>query len=242
MGGSECEERLRSKSVYFLRSRYPKARIIHELKLGDEVRIDLAAVSENHIALLEIKSEKDNFKRLGAQMARAKEVGQSQYIVLAKPHDPRFRAWYHMNQYDAGHLNATLSEACKRHKRWLPDALRGHENQAVFHQSTVLCEEEDGRLMGMGFTQNSLNNWNHINPRILLSMMWAEELRQIGADHMIKCAGSMWGNIPLLMEGMTGGQIRKAVCKALRSRFFARADDPVIEDRFAAPRQEPPPL
>lgn len=88
MAGSAAEERIREKAVAAMRRRWPSARIVHELQLEQGgIRIDLAAVSEDFLALAEIKSERDVLKRLPAQISRAMAVADEVWIVIAAKHE-----------------------------------------------------------------------------------------------------------------------------------------------------------
>lgn len=52
-----------------------------------------------------------------------------------------------------------------------------------------------------------------------LDMLWADELRWIAGTK-----GARWHCIRSASDAMTGGQVRRAVCAALRARSFPRAD------------------
>jgi hypothetical protein len=71
---SAAEGRIRTKAEALLREHFPSARIIHEFDLGG-VRLDLAAVTENRLALVEIKSELDTLSRLDRQLKFATAYG-----------------------------------------------------------------------------------------------------------------------------------------------------------------------
>src|SRR5438309_664980 len=85
MSGSAAEERIRVKAEAMLRRRFPTARIIHELVLKQGgCRIDLAAVTPDLIALVEIKSERDVLTRLPAQIEAAMAVGDLFAVCVAE--------------------------------------------------------------------------------------------------------------------------------------------------------------
>jgi len=71
---SQAEARIRAKAEALLRSAWPDARIIHEFDLGG-VRLDLAAVTEDRLILLEIKSELDTLSRLERQVNFGLRIG-----------------------------------------------------------------------------------------------------------------------------------------------------------------------
>jgi len=60
-----AELALRNTLETFCRDRWPKARICHEMMMGErKVRADVVAVDENHIAAFEVKGEYDDTTRL----------------------------------------------------------------------------------------------------------------------------------------------------------------------------------
>lgn len=68
---SDAERYLRGLAVDRLRALLPDARIIHELNVDiGQCRVDLAAVTENRIVFVEIKSRKDKLDRLKEQVRR----------------------------------------------------------------------------------------------------------------------------------------------------------------------------
>ncbi len=225
MAGSSAEERIREKAVAMLRQRYPAARIIHELKLNDDIRIDLAAVTTDRIALVEIKSEKDTLKRLGPQLLRASEVGQDVYLVMHDSHKDRLEAARCLSMYDR--VNDDLKALCDKHRARVA-ALDGRERSAV-ESAAHLFEAEDRAALAHGHTMWRPNGWNTIRPRVLLYMLWAGELRQIGFRHRLHQSPKlpMFDSIDLICEHLSGREIRREVCAALRTRTFARADAPI---------------
>ena len=69
---------------------------------------------------------------------------------------------------------------------------------------------------------------------MFLEMLWAEELSAEIVRHGLMAGGPQrWQMIHALTLGLTGKQIREAVCRQLRQRTFAEADAPIIE-RIAA--------
>lgn len=66
---SASETAIRDAVVARLRQLYPTARIIHELTVGNGAnRVDVAAVTDDTLVLVEIKSERDKLKRLPDQI------------------------------------------------------------------------------------------------------------------------------------------------------------------------------
>ena len=83
---SDAEGRIRVKAERFLRETFPDARIVHEFDLGG-VRLDLAAITPDRLALLEIKSENDTLSRLARQVEFSHRIGGPVFVCFA----PRWR-------------------------------------------------------------------------------------------------------------------------------------------------------
>jgi len=79
---SLAEARIRAKAEALLRNQFPGARIVHEFDLGG-VRLDLAAITEDRLILLEIKSELDTLKRLEKQVRWAVQIGGPTLVCYA---------------------------------------------------------------------------------------------------------------------------------------------------------------
>lgn len=86
--------------------------------------------------------------------------------------------------------------------------------------------EEDG-LARVGLWRESLGGVCNAPAR--LDMLWADELRWVAR---IKAA--RWPCIIAASDSMTGAQVRRAVCGALRAREFPRADAAISLPRLAA--------
>lgn len=79
---SQAEKRIREKAERLLRQHWPGARIVHEFDLCG-VRLDLAAITEDRLILLEIKSELDTLSRLERQVRFALSIGGPVLVVYA---------------------------------------------------------------------------------------------------------------------------------------------------------------
>ena len=78
-----AEQAIRRAAEAKLREWYPSARIIHELNVDTgDVRADLAAVTDDTLVLVELKSEADTLDRLPEQVRRYGRVAH-QVIVCA---------------------------------------------------------------------------------------------------------------------------------------------------------------
>lgn len=62
-----------------------------------------------------------------------------------------------------------------------------------------------------------------------LDMLWADELRIVAGTK-----GNRSYAIRHASDNMTGAEVRRRVCAALRARFFPRSDAPVLSELFPA--------
>ena len=213
MAGSVAEERLREKAVAALRERWPAARIIHELQLEQGgIRIDLAAVTEDFIALVEIKSERDVLKRLPSQISRAMAVADEVRIVTVAKH---LKGVTDIRSYrcDDGDDWRDAAEAAR--------AIRG---------AVVMVERDD---LG-GILRQEESRWrksvhNTPDPRARWDLLWAGEMRSaigrhFGGAELRSNKMPRDGMMAVAVEHMTGRELRRAVCAQLRNRTFPRAD------------------
>ena len=65
-----------------------------------------------------------------------------------------------------------------------------------------------------------------------LEMLWASELRRVAGTGPKANRGY---SISLASDNLTGSEVRKRVCAALRARPFPRGDAPVLSDLFPEP-------
>lgn len=222
MAGSEAEERIRAKVERELRAQFPSARIIHELVLSSGVsRLDLAAVTRDQIVVAEIKSERDTLSRLKDQIAMAHEVACATWVVVAEPHRA---ALNHMN--DSRCVGPEQPRKPPLTGMWRecwqnPDYLPGLDRCRLM----VEC--------GDGFDITPPASWHRrvTDPRAVFDVLWAGERREAVAMRgaPVSSKDSCGVTHAWAVENMSGVQIRRAVCRALRLRKFARADAPLAE-------------
>jgi hypothetical protein len=206
MAGSAAEERLRALACATLRKRLPQARICHEINTAGNgsVRLDLAAVDPEHLVLVEIKSERDTLKRLDAQLAAAHAVADEVWLVVTIKH-------------------AEALQKMRRGAQTREQLVAQRDLRAQLYVTKVLIENTAGELQDFqGFYGTGKTRWC---PRARFAMMWAEEMR--AALRPWGMNGSMTPMTEFAVLHMTGTEIRKAQCAALRSRPFARADEPI---------------
>lgn len=197
MAGSVAEERIRTKAEAMLRLLFPDARIIHELVLQQGgVRIDLAAVRPGFIAAVEIKSERDVLTRLPEQVERAIATTDLFGVCVAEKQAGKIGKWYD----DAAKVRLP------HHAHLLVEAGDGFDTKYT---------PFDPDWRGYDRIQSRL-----CNPADRLEMLWAEELKAISQRPKMSRQPAKHH----ICETMTGREIREAVCAALRSRQFPRAD------------------
>jgi len=220
MAGSEAEERIRAKVEASLRREFPDARIVHEVNTSwGGVRMDLAAVRPNALTLVEIKSERDVLKRLPGQAAAALEITGDVRVYAAEQHRAGLKLMSRQ------HLGMVWNED-RTHGRHEPNPAYC----AALRQCRVMMEADEGfadiePMHGSWWPRRVMEHAP--DPRSMLEMLWAEELRDLMRRHSIGAPPRANRTITKLMaqENLTGRQIREGVCAALRGRPFARADE-----------------
>lgn len=237
---SDAEKRIREKAEAYLRKNYPTARIIHELVLATgHIRIDLAAITENKIVVVEIKSERDTLKRLGSQVEFATYVANEIIVFINEKHTDALKAAIDFGKY--GERSFSLRQEFK-------DFIASHHDKnnkytyaqaaAIDSYSRILIEREHSDTFEV-FNRFSKRNpkWHStFQHKRILGMLWASELTdicrkivsrypfKIGSKNLRICDATEY-----ILEHATGREIRQFVCHALLKRQFACADEPVKE-------------
>lgn len=211
MAGSVAEERIRAKAEASLRRRWPSARIVHELQLEQGgIRIDLAAIGEDFLAVVEIKSERDVLKRLGSQVERAVAVADEVWIVAAEKHEPGVEA---LRRWTTGESDRSTARALR--------------------EARVLYERPSagGELVLDSWSYGLSKRPPHIvDPRCRFDLLWRDEMasalgRHFGGASISTGKLTRGAMIALAVEHMSGRELRRAVCAQLRDRGFPRADE-----------------
>lgn len=218
MAGSDAEERIRAKTEAELRRLYPNARIIHELVLETGVsRLDLAAVTPDKLVVVEIKSERDTLSRLPAQIAKAHEIACETWVVVADRHRAALEHMAERTSWGEEHPRKPPLTGRWRENWSNPDFLPGLDRCRRMFETEA------------GFDVKPALSWHQrvTDPRAVFDVLWAQERRDAvnrygaGVSKGATCDFThQWA-----VENMTGVQIRKEVCRALRGRSFARADE-----------------
>ena len=218
---SIIENEMRNCVIDKLRAFRPESRIIHELNTAGtgSPRADLACVGVSEILLFEIKSEKDVLKRLAKQWEAFSACSHQTYLVL----DKKF---------------FTINNKINRVRPFIVEpeefkSLKGygtHKNLWYYPEpkKTDFSLDHTWKIVPRGFGQDIFPT---PNLRPMLQLLWREELLEvcrvtslpfIARDNMMKLVERM-------ILGLTGRQIVEQVCRMLRKRKFAVADEPIIE-------------
>jgi hypothetical protein len=204
-----------------LRRLWPSARIIHELPTRySENRIDLAAVTETDLVALEIKSSVDVADRLEAQIRAFLPIAHRIIVALAPRWNEQLPMRFETRKlsngqtYTAGSPRYTEAQAAIQRVGaaqvciWTVDARAG----------TVKCGAPTFRR-GQPWA------------RRMLDILHRSELVSVAEAHRIG-AGPRTPHFDLATscaELMTGREVERAVCAALRARAaFARESDPPL--------------
>ncbi len=207
-------ENIRAAVEAQLRRSKPSARIIHELNMEGQgsSRADMAAVTEDEIVLVEIKSNIDTFGRLDHQLKAYRERSHSTLLVV----DSRLLR----NDKRAALFTAG----------YYPDIVRWKYRHAERHLQHINTLPK---------TTPQLRHEPHAAK--LLGMLWQQELVETCYLYGLNVPASCvrYDMIASLCWYLTGEQVCKAVCSELRNREFARADPPSnprpVVDEEAAP-------
>ena len=213
MSGSASEREIRDYAAGRLRQMIPGARIIHELVVGG-CRADLAAVTDERVTLVEIKSERDTLKRLPEQV---RQFNRAAHEVIVIAHE----RWWDAEPYDNG----------------APRFVPGKELADGVKATTVwgYPEVADRDPYGAWSMQRQWSSQPEPHAARLLELCWKSELLAECSRHRIS-ASSRTNMMTLIRDmtwHMTGAEIARSVCRQLRNREFPEAVAPIIE-RIAA--------
>lgn len=217
---------MRDLIVPELRKRYPRARIVHELPLRYSTnRIDLAAITESEIISVEIKSSVDVADRLEAQLRAFLPVSSRLIVALAPKWNEKLS--YEVSEHVVRGLKVTT-----RSPRYTP--VQAILNRlSLPHSEVWTVSAEAGTIDVTNRSYRSNLPWL----AQMLHMLHVAELVDIAGRH--RCwQGKRPVHLDLVQactDMMTGREIIKAVCAALRARgaFAEASDPPIVEDRQA---------
>jgi hypothetical protein len=215
------EGAMRALCVAELRTRYPDARIIHELPLRySSNRIDLAAVTPDKIVSLEIKSSRDVADRLEDQIRAFIPVSHRIIVALAPKWNPE-------PEYEEVPVRGAFGGWVykKKNETAVQAALCRVKHSSMIETWTVSYEA--GTIKGIENPREYFYPW----PFRMLDMLWVAELRDVAARHRV-CRDKRaphWELVTACCDVMTSREIVTAVCRALRERdAFDKLSDPPI--------------
>lgn len=229
MAGSPDERELRDAVTARLRKLLPSARIVHELNTAGQgsYRMDLAAITRDQIIAVEIKSKRDKLDRLSHQIEAFNACAHLCIVAAHRKHFVNYESKYERraDYPQTLVLNHPLGDTRQMLDR-------------------VWCYPFDTEFKLENQFENSREwsfprNWHQRFPPApvpLLRMLWAAELKSECSRHRIvtSARSTIASMITDMANLMTGREIVHAVCRQLRSRNFAEADAPIIDERIAA--------
>lgn len=226
------EQEIRNAVVARLRELLPDARIVHELNVAGQGsnRIDVAAITKQHIVGVEIKSRKDVLKRLDEQWKAFNDVCHFVVVAAHEKHFADFRESYWREDMPAKrHLNHPLFFG-----KW------NHDYRVWPYLMPPLGAEGRTRLDGRHWFFDRHNQLQRIPQATrMLDMLWAAELQAECRSHRVACSSRSTrpDMIRDLAWHLTGKEVTHAVCRQLRQRSFAEADAPIYAEPPAAASQ-----
>ena len=200
-----AELALRNSLERFCRSRWPDARICHEMMMGERrVRADVVAVDSAHIAAFEVKGEYDETVRLLHQVGMYQLcVPEVWMVVPVGRHAEDARVLRHLLPSIGLLVGAGMSE-------------RNHYEFDGKDFDLVVEAEPQPRA---------------VHPEMMLEMLWRNEL--YGACDRLRIALSKKPTRPEMIKKLLElplGTLQREVCTELRSRdALWRADPPIKE-------------
>lgn len=208
MSCSPSERLMRDAVAARLRAELPRARIIHELVVGD-CRADLAAVEPERLLLFEIKSERDTLDRFDRQMTTFRELSHGAVAVVHEK-------WFDRTPYNSGAARMAFEERVSGVGVW------------CFPEAACDAAPTSAPLYRWRLPRLTIRQ-----PRAydFLCLMWREEMAIEAARHRIAVGSraSMAQMAEQMAYLMTGREIAQAVCRQLRLRRFPEADAAIGE-------------
>lgn len=214
---SDAEAEVREAVVARLRALRPEARIMHEVNacsFGN--RIDVLAVSPAEIIAVEIKSAKDKLDRLPDQMKAMKRCSHAALAVLHEKFllENEVSYWANADFERDGKMFALVSPAdhrdVPRGSLWVyPEANRGRFNLGAWRDpQQAVCKPL---------------------PPSAIDILWRGELAAMAARHGIAGmkSATMERLVNALRWNLTGAQLTKGICAALRARPIVEGDAPI---------------
>lgn len=211
---SPAEAEIREAVVARLRELMPEARIIHEIQSSCQgpTRIDVLAVTPDRIAAVEIKSSRDKLDRLPAQLEGMQRCAHHPIVAL-------HRKFFEIKETPNAGTWIYAPEEAGRGVIW------GFDLPQLTSAEQYLRHELQGRW----------RKWMACPPPGAIDMLWRDELRAIVARRDLSSRTSKL-TIPELIDllcwNLTGADVTREVCAALRARRCPEAD-PEMFDQHA---------
>lgn len=217
---SSAEQEIRDTLVDFCRTNLPRHRLIHELNTNGtgSRRVDLAAIGHQEIITWEIKSERDKLDRLKDQWNAFDACSHHSFVIA-------HRKWFTEKEVSPGHQVLEPHEKLKDLKSWNLWAYPQPEGRHSNYQWRV--ERWDA-----GFQPRA---------SAMLSLLWRDELFEECSRHNILVGkrATITTMIKEMCWLMKGREVAEAVCRQLRARPFAEADQPVFDESFRSHLHRP---
>jgi hypothetical protein len=213
---SVSEKVIRNAVVERCREHWPDGRIIHELMIGG-CRADLAVVTKSHVFTFEIKSERDTLTRLESQFRFFDGSTHGCFVVAHEK-------WFERFDYNNGIQGIRPGELLKEYDHKSLGLWAFPEPSPGYWQTDRHRWRKPGR-------DYRFDEFRQPRAADLLGILLREELVIEARRHGIPFK-SRWPVTPIISAmayGMNGRQVSEAVCRQLRERRFAAADDPIYE-------------
>jgi len=203
-----AELALRNELEALCRSRWPGARICHEMVMGArQVRADVVAICPDHIVAFEIKGEYDDTSRLLHQVGMYQICVPEVWIVAAQRHE----ADAHLIRHLIPSVGIVTGTGWTRHG--------GSAEHGAPVTLTVRAEAASRRP----------------DPTMMLEMMWADELRAM-CGRLRVTAGPRTPRasaIKALLAHAGPEELLRECCTELRCRVALWRADPPVPDTAA---------
>jgi hypothetical protein len=211
---ARSELALRNKLESFCRERWPSARIVHELVMGEgRVRADVVALAPDYIAAFEVKGEYDETVRLLHQVGMYQLCVPEVWMVVGEKHSADARLIRHLLPC----VGLIVGKGWHEHRLGT-----SAEPEIIFSEIMEPTPRDPV-------------------PEMMLQMLWRSEL--VGACHTSRVLSpSPKATRPFMIKALLElpeDEIMRLTCAQLRGRnAMWRADDPIA---LVPPRAVPAP-
>jgi hypothetical protein len=222
---SAAEQEVRDAVVARLRKLRPGARICHEVNSAvyGPNRFDVVAIDKAEIIAVEIKSEKDKLDRAPKQIEAMSQCAH--HIIVAMHECHLVEVETNKDAAEYGKLDG------KHYLRNLPEVIDKYRCLSAFRALTWVYPERERRAYDWdcGLWKPPAEYHETALPAGALDMLWRDELAAL-CDSLRISRGkraTMDQMIRALRWHANGKELTLGICRALRNRPFAEADDPI---------------